>query len=97
MVSRYLYISLYIAQAAARPKRAFKLCFTIVMLPIIALIPTPALIIHDLLLLLARSRHNNALLLEHFRQRTVLVHGHENIAATNELLVNVELGYCGPL
>src|SRR5690242_13119518 len=51
----------------------------------------------QLLLLLALSRDNNALLLEHLRQRPVLVHSHEDIATTNELLVNVKLGYRGPL
>jgi hypothetical protein len=49
------------------------------------------------LLLLALGRHNNALLLEHLRQRAILVHSHKNIAATNELLVDVKLGYRRPL
>jgi hypothetical protein len=49
-----------------------------------------------LLLLLALSRHNNTLLFQHLRQCTILVHGHENIATTNELLVDVELRYRRP-
>jgi hypothetical protein len=55
------------------------------------------LITPERLLLLALGRHNNALLLEHLRQCTILVHSHENIAAANEFLVDVELGYRRPL
>jgi hypothetical protein len=55
-----------------------------------------ALILHTLLLL-ALSRHNDTLLFQHLRQRSVLVHSHEDVAATDKLLVDVKLGYCGPL
>ena len=42
-------------------------------------------------------RHQHTLLFQHLRQRTILVHRHKDIAAANELLVDVELRYCGPL
>lgn len=55
------------------------------------------LVVPKPLLLLALGRHNNTLLLEHLRQRTILVHSHEDIATANELLVDVKLGYRRPL
>jgi hypothetical protein len=49
------------------------------------------------LLLLSLRRHNHVLLLQHLSERAVLVHAHEDIATTNELLLDVKLGYRGPL
>jgi hypothetical protein len=47
--------------------------------------------------LLSSCRDNNALLFQHFRQRSILMHRHENIATTNELLIDVKLRYGWPL
>lgn len=49
-----------------------------------------------LALALALENHD-LLLLEELRQVTALVHGHEDVAPADELLVDVELGDSGPV
>ena len=41
--------------------------------------------------------YQNALLLEHFGQLAGLMHGEEDVAAADKLLVDVELGDGGPM
>jgi len=50
-----------------------------------------------LLLLRLLHRDEYALLLEHVGELTALVHGDEDVAAANELLIDVELGDSRPI
>lgn len=50
-----------------------------------------------LLLLLSLGLENDLLLIQELRQITVLVHGHQDVAAADELLVDVQLWDRGPV
>lgn len=43
-----------------------------------------------------RCSHEHLLFFQQLRERPVLVHGHQDVTATDKLLLNVELRYRGP-
>lgn len=43
------------------------------------------------------SRNKNSLLLQHLSQRSIIVHTHQDITATDELFINIQLWYSRPI